>query len=114
MSTTQEAPKRPKNKQLRMRKKENESFLEWLDNQNDFSDSIRKLIETHVNRYGTKDINHPDVVFGMARDMVLLSGQTISAPTQQIEEVPSIQTENIVQEEVKKEVEKRDIDLEDF
>ncbi|WP_179864546.1 hypothetical protein [Bacillus cereus] len=115
MTTTQEKTNRPKHKQLRMRQKENPMFLEWLDNQTDFNDSIRKLIENHVMRHGTKDINDYNVVLGMAKDLVLLDqyqhGQVIPVATQKIEEVPQIQQEQTVKtiekEEIKEVVEEK-------
>ncbi|AFQ13292.1 TPA: hypothetical protein ACGW5B_005503 [Bacillus paranthracis] len=104
---------RPKQKQLRMRKKENPLFVEWLDNQTDFSDSVRKLIELHINRHGTKDLNDPSVVFSMAREMVLLSpeGSSISNVVQavptQTTSIPVAQEVPVAEEkkeEVKEEI----------
>ncbi|MDA1569392.1 hypothetical protein PDK93_25420 [Bacillus cereus] len=106
---------RPKQKQLRMRKKENPLFVEWLDNQTDFSDSVRKLIELHINRHGTKDLNDPSVAFSMAREMVLLSpeGSSISnvvqavptkpSPVPVTEEVPVVEEKQVEVKEEKKE-----------
>ncbi|MGR9594408.1 hypothetical protein [Bacillus thuringiensis] len=135
--------KRPRYKQLTMRKKENPSFVEWLDNQTDFSDSIRKLIEYHIMRHGTMDMNDPNVVLGMAKDLVLLDqfkhGQVVPAATQMIEEVSPIhqvktaqpiekeEIKEVVEEKVEiqkeetpkneqtsKKIEERNVDLSDF
>ncbi|HFK9703774.1 TPA: hypothetical protein ACG05V_005435 [Bacillus pacificus] len=111
--TKEKETKRPKYKQLTLRKKENPLFVEWLDNQSDFSDSIRKLIENHIMRHGTKDMTDPNVVLGMAKDLVLLDqfqhGQVVPTTNQQVQQTQSIQaTEEIAatkQEEPEKEVE---------
>jgi hypothetical protein len=110
--TKEKETKRPKYKQLTLQKK-NPLFVEWLDNQSDFSDSIRKLIENHIMRHGTKDMTDPNVVLGMAKDLVLLDqfqhGQVVPTTNQQVQQTQSIQaTEEIAatkQEEPEKEVE---------
>ncbi|GCF76345.1 hypothetical protein BC2926_38860 [Bacillus cereus] len=110
MTATQEKPNRPKHKQLRMRKKENPLFLEWIDNQTDFNDSIRKLIESHVMRHGTKDMSDSGVILSMAKDLVLLdsNGQVVPVPVQKIEEVPPIQQEiTKVEEKIEQEPEEK-------
>ncbi|MCU5201639.1 MULTISPECIES: hypothetical protein [Bacillus cereus group] len=104
---------RPKQKIIRMRKKENPAFVEWLDNQDDFSDSVRKLVELHISRHGTKDINSQEVALSMAKELIFLSEgisipKTVQAvPTQHssvqvTEEVPVVE-EKQVQEETKEE-----------
>lgn len=61
--------------QIRLKKNEPDYFVDWVRNQENVSDSIRRLIRNHVERHGTEDIDSSSVQLTMARDLLTLNGQ---------------------------------------